>query len=540
VDLSALARLSPFGGRTQRRVVTAIVITALIPLLVQLWLGRAILARVSATAFQPEFAAHLDRSLGVYTDLVAVTKRSLVLEGKLVAVELGAIPKDAAKPEVQERLTRTLAEHPSLASLELTGSDGAVLGYLARTTAVDPRRERTLTVSEPLRRSSGDEAPRITAVFATPRARFDELEQAEPFARAYRELVEKHRDDYLVRTYARFNALVLVFAIGLGIFAGVRLVRPVTKRLRRLVEATVPVAAGDLSVRVNDVVDDEVGDLARAFDRMLSELAQSRERLEFLRRTSEWQSVARRLAHEIKNPLTPIQLAVEECHRRYQGDDPAYRRIVQTTLEVVDEEVASLRRLVGEFSSFARLPTASLAASDLGDVLRDEAEHASAKSAGATLASVRVVFEVPSEPMPALVDREMLHRAMTNLLVNAAQAIGEKAKAAGVETVGRIAVSARILGDKYVIDVDDDGPGVDPELVDRVFDPYVTTKRDGTGLGLTILKKIVVDHGGSIACLRSPWGGARFRVELPAAGSVASREAASRAEAEHSAASMGA
>src|SRR6185369_10607679 len=136
--------------------------------------------------------------------------------------------------------------------------------------------------------------------------------------------------------------------------------------------ATRPVAEGDLTVRARLDGDDEVADLGRSFDRMLEELAQSRARVEFLRRMSEWQQVARRLAHEIKNPLTPIMLAVEECHRRYSGDDPAYKRIVQTMLEVVEEEVGSLRRLCSEFSSFARLPRADLQPGDLAVFLRTQ------------------------------------------------------------------------------------------------------------------------------------------------------------------------
>src|SRR4029079_18424519 len=120
----------------------------------------------------------------------------------------------------------------------------------------------------------------------------------------------------------------------------------------------------------------------RAFNRMLGELERSRARIEFLRRIGEWQKMARRLAHEIKNPWRPSQLAVEECHRRYEGDDAEYRRILETTLEVVAEEVGSLRRLVGEFSSFARLPRAELSPGDLGEFLREQRDHFAASGEG--------------------------------------------------------------------------------------------------------------------------------------------------------------
>src|SRR5690606_14161727 len=113
-----------------------------------------------------------------------------------------------------------------------------------------------------------------------------------------------------------------------------------------------PVAGGDLSVRVDDSGNDEIAALARAFNDMLETMGDSRARIEFLKRVGEWQHMARRLAHEIKNPLTPIQLAVEECHQRYRGDDSDYQKLLDTTRDIVVEEVARLRRLVTEFSAF--------------------------------------------------------------------------------------------------------------------------------------------------------------------------------------------
>jgi len=139
---------------------------------------------------------------------------------------------------------------------------------------------------------------------------------------------------------------MLAITIAIGIAVALLVARPVTSGIAALSRATQPVAQGDLSVRVAVRGKGEVAELGRAFNRMLEELEQSRARVEFLRRVGEWQKVARTLAHEIKNPLTPIQLAVEECHRRYEGDDVEYRKILDTTLEIVCEEVGSLRRLV--------------------------------------------------------------------------------------------------------------------------------------------------------------------------------------------------
>src|SRR5262249_9128250 len=112
-------------------------------------------------------------------------------------------------------------------------------------------------------------------------------------------------------------------------------------------------------------------ELSETFNRMISEVAQSRSRIEFLQRLGAWQEMAKRLAHEIKNPLTPIQLAVQECHRKYTGDDKRFRALLDTTLEVVEEEIGTLRRLVGDFSKFARLPRVDAAETDLRAFLRD-------------------------------------------------------------------------------------------------------------------------------------------------------------------------
>jgi signal transduction histidine kinase len=205
------------------------------------------------------------------------------------------------------------------------------------------------------------------------------------------------------------------------------------------------------------------------------------------------------------------------------GDDPEYRRILQTTFEVVEEEVGSLRRLVSEFSSFARLPRARIVPSDLSTFLRDQAGRFAAADGDADdralFAGVEVAFDVPAEPMPALIDEEMLHRVLVNLIRNAAQAIG------GAGRGGKVIVRSRALAEGYEIVVDDDGPGIAPDVAPAIFDPYVTTKRDGTGLGLSIVKKIVVDHGGSIEAGPGPLGGARFRLLLPSEGSVEAQAA---------------
>ncbi len=508
-----------FLGRTERRVVVAILITALVPLLGAVLTSRAIIRRVSATAFQPEFGALMDQSLGVYADLVKSIKQSMRFEADAIAAEkkLVEAARSADKRATEAALAEVFASYPDLVSLRVESANGDEIAEKNREKPLDEGSERSLVQRRSLAAQEGDEGPLLVITFATPRARFNELEGAQALVQAYHQIERNQREEYLDTTYQRAFAVLIFLTIAAGVGAGLGVARPVTRRIARLGQAMRPVAEGDLEVRVREEGNDEVTDLARAFNRMLSELSTSRARIEYLRLMGEWQKVARRLAHEIKNPLQPIQLAVEECHRRYRGDDEAYRSVLETTLEVVTEEVGSLRRLVGEFSSFARLPKAEPVELDLAELVRDQEQHfalASSSDGGeeaALWANVTLSFDVGPGPMPALVDREMLHRAIVNVVRNAAQALRD----AGRKEPGHIEVSLRKEAKGYVLWVDDDGPGIDPKLGATLFDPYVTTKRDGTGLGLSIVKKIIVDHGGTIEAKASPMGGARFEIRLP-------------------------
>jgi nitrogen fixation/metabolism regulation signal transduction histidine kinase len=326
----------------------------------------------------------------------------------------------------------------------------------------------------------------------------------------------------------------LAVTIIVAVAFGTQLARSVTRRIDALARATKAVGAGSLEVRVPVQGNDELTELSRGFNQMLSEMEVNRARVEFLQRMSTWQEMARRLAHEIKNPLTPILLAVEECHRKYDGNDPSFRKLIDTTLEVVEEEVGTLRRLVGEFSSFARLPQAELALGDLGEFLSEQESHAvlirdELQNAAEGLASIRngptndpprrvqISFDVPREPMPVHLDRQMLRQVISNILRNAFQAVLAHRRE------GRVKVGVLIEERAFVMHFDDDGPGVPESLREAIFDPYVTTKSDGTGLGLAIGKKIVVEHGGTIDAGPSPLGGARFRIRIPRLATPAGR-----------------
>ncbi len=524
-------------GKTERRLAIVILLTSMAPLAAALYLATSMFRQASAIWFNPEIGEQLDRGVDVYKDYVKAIKDDL--KHQTVAIAADPVLRESAKKRNVETLEAEMdtvfASFPELVSVVVEDGSGNTLARRDRGRPVDEARERSLEVRRAL--SDEGDAPMVVATFAVPRKRLDELESAGSVVARYHQLEASRSqlyDGYL-NAFAALLGVTLLVTVVLGIL----LARGVTRRIHRLGAAIDVVAKGDLSVRVPVTGSDELTELARTFNRMIAEMAQSRTRIEFLQRMGAWQDMAQRLAHEIKNPLTPIQLAVQEAHKKYPGDDPRYRHLLDTTLEIVEEEVGTLRRLVGNFSNFARLPNAELTLENLSDFLKDcetQLGHLEDTSLGETSAdaepiaapNVEIRWELPDRPVPVAIDRQMLRRVIVNLVRNAVQAIRDARlrqsspgnllggePAAGV-VIGRVVVTARAESDGAVIEVHDDGPGVPESMRKRIFDPYFTTKADGTGLGLAIVKKIVVEHGGEIDVDSSTrLGGARFVLHLP-------------------------
>ena len=514
----------PFLGKTERRLALAILVSAVIPLVVATLLARSMFSQASAVWFRPEVGQQLDRGVALYKDYVAAIKDDMRHQTEVIAADDGlrAAAAHDNRREVEAALDVIFPRYPQLVSVTVEGEDGTPLGRHDRGRGVDDATERSLEVLRPLR--AGESVLFVRAVYAIERARLDELETTGDVVTQYHQM-ESSRGDLTVGYLYAFAALLGITAV-LTAIVGAVLARGVTRRITRLAAAIDLVGKGDLGVRVPVTGSDELTELAEAFNCMLGEVAASRARIEFLQRIGAWQEMARRLAHEIKNPLTPIQLAVQECHRKYKGDDARFKGLLDTTLEIVEEEIATLRRLVGDFSRFARLPHVDLVDADLRDFLRDcretvqlgESEEEGAEGALPADAGIELEWELGARSLPVSIDAQMLRRVVVNLVRNAAQAIRDARLAGGVGAPahGTVRVSARGDGDGAAIVVEDDGPGVKPDQRDKVFDPYFTTKADGTGLGLAIVQKVVLEHGGSVEVGESrALGGARFVVHLP-------------------------
>jgi nitrogen fixation/metabolism regulation signal transduction histidine kinase len=490
-------------GRIRRRLALAIVLTALIPVCAAIWLSRSMLSQSSARFFLPEIGQRLGQSLELYQELAAAVKGRMRAEAEAIASSPGL--REAVRTRnsaaLATELHSELERRPELVSLVLKGGDDLQLARTDRGHPIDPDRELQLEVHQEL----GDDAE-LEAVFATDRARFEQLEDMSRFVDAYTQVAQRREADE--RTYVYAFAALLGITIVAAVGVGSALAEGVSSRLARLVAATEQVGAGDLSLRVKVGGHDEISELARAFNHMLGEIETNRGRIEYLQQLATWQGMARRLAHEIKNPLTPIQLAVQEIHQRYTGSDPAYRQVVNTTLEVVEAEVGTLRRLVSEFSDFARLPKAKVSADDLYAFL--EAQRDQRLLGASPESAARVEFQIPEGSAPVRLDRQMFRRVLINLINNASQATQ------AARQPGLIRILAEPAAGKWLrLHVDDNGPGIPEALRPTIFDPYVTHTAGGTGLGLAIVKKIVVEHGGTIDAGDSPLGGARISIVLP-------------------------
>jgi signal transduction histidine kinase len=294
----------------------------------------------------------------------------------------------------------------------------------------------------------------------------------------------------------------ILLAIVFSLWIAARFSRPI----EQLAHAAEEVAAGNWEVRVRARGRDEISVLARSFNHMTGQLTDQREQLIQSERVAAWRELARRLAHELKNPLFPLQLTVENLVRARALPEAEFDEIFRESTATLSAEIANLKKIIGRFSDFSKMPKPELERIDAQDVVaRVLALYA--KSPGPT-AAVDFKVEMADAPMPLLVDPELLHRALSNLVLNAIDAMPKG---------GTLTLSARPLGAKIELRVADTGEGLTPEECERLFTPYYTTKQHGTGLGLAIVQSVVADHAGTISVESHAGGGAAFIIMLPKA-----------------------
>ena len=483
-------RLSRFAVK----LVAALLLAAVLPLVPALLAASWLADNNAGVWLAPRVAERLAAVPGTYQELFRARKALYAEQARALARSL---PRDA--PGIRAALERAVAREGLLKHAAVTTAEDAVVAEADAPVVEGDEGWRAAPVEVSLPGGG-----RLRAIYAVEAAFFAELDET-------RELAETARDMERTRAEVR-RSIMLAFGATLAGAAlltaalGYLMARRTVRRLERLAEAHRQVAAGDLSVRVQpERGGDEVAELARGFNTMVAEVRDARDRIVYLEKISGWQEVARRLAHEIKNPLTPIQLAFQQLEARWratQGGDPAFGRLLGDAAEIVRQEVGTLQRLVEEFSAFARLPDVRPEPADLSAFVAEFVRTSPQLAEAAELSLVEAGGAVP-----VALDAALMRRVLSNLTENAVQA-ARPARA-------RLHLEVARTGDEAVLTVADEGPGVDPALRPRVFDPYVTTKATGTGLGLAIAKKIVLQHGGEITLGERPGGGAAFTITLP-------------------------
>jgi signal transduction histidine kinase len=297
--------------------------------------------------------------------------------------------------------------------------------------------------------------------------------------------------------------LAAVFFMVLAAALAQSMARRISGPISDLTRATRRVAQGDLSARVEPTTQDELRTLVESFNQMARDLDQQRRDLERSNRLAAWAEMARQIAHEVKNPLTPIQLSAEHLRRVYRDPTVDFGPTLEACTQAILRQVRTLRGLVTEFSAFARPPAAVLEGQDPVALLRDLLRPYEA----GLPPGVELRFEADASIPGIQADRRLLERAVVNLVENALQAVGD---------AGRITVRLRRAeGARLQIEVEDTGPGIVPEIRDRVFEPFFSTKTSGSGLGLALVKRIAEDHGGGVELEDATGGGTRAVLWLP-------------------------
>jgi nitrogen fixation/metabolism regulation signal transduction histidine kinase len=313
-----------------------------------------------------------------------------------------------------------------------------------------------------------------------------------------REYVELNRR---VRDVAMLvGGIGILFAIFMSNWAAWRVTRPV----EQLAAAARSVGRGEREVRIDVSSHDEFGELAEAFNRMTRELGEQSDRLVQAERVAAWRELARRLAHELKNPLFPLQLTVENLVRAHAHSPQLFEEMFDEGTTTLLAEIANLKSTITRFSEFSKMPEPHFQPVDVNNLMQQVARVFQAQLQGVQI-ECRLELE---QGLPLIAaDSDLLHRAISNLVLNAMDAL---------PTGGTITLASnKKNGNGVSIKVSDTGSGLSAEERKALFTPYYTTKQNGTGLGLAIVQSIVSDHHGKVGVHSRAGQGTTFTIELP-------------------------
>ncbi len=298
-----------------------------------------------------------------------------------------------------------------------------------------------------------------------------------------------------------------IIAAAAGILLGIALSYWVSHRITRpvgeLVQGARRVAQGNWDARVNVSSKDEIGELAGAFNAMTQQLIDQRDRLVQAERVAAWRELARRLAHELKNPLFPLQITIENLQRARDQAPEQFEEVFRESTGTLLAQLSNLKTIIGRFSDFAKMPQPQLESVDLNELIRETVALFDAQLHAPDGPTITADLRLDSGLPPVQADPEQIRRVLQNLLLNAIDAMPEG---------GTISVATRRENGATQLEITDTGQGLTKEECSRLFTPYYTSKQHGTGLGLAIVQSVISDHGAKISVESEPGRGTTFRI----------------------------
>jgi two-component system nitrogen regulation sensor histidine kinase NtrY len=310
----------------------------------------------------------------------------------------------------------------------------------------------------------------------------------------------------LKRQILKIAAVVALAALLIGLLVSWWVSRRITRPVEELANGARDVASGRWDTKIDVKGSDEIAQLAGAFNEMTGTLAAQKEKLVQTERVAAWRELARRLAHELHNPLFPLQITVENLQRARQLGPQQFQEVFSEATATLKAELSNLNTIVGRFSDFSKMPTPEFSKVNVNETLREAVRLFEPQFTAVGKPSITPEYFL-SDSLPEIeADPDLLHKAFQNLVLNAMDAMP-----AG----GTLSVRSSDAGESVRIEVSDTGKGLTPEECSRLFTPYYTTKQQGTGLGLAIVQSVVSDHQGTISVSSEEGHGATFHIELP-------------------------
>jgi two-component system nitrogen regulation sensor histidine kinase NtrY len=458
-------------NRLRNRLIIAFVAATVVPLAATLWITTSLLDRSLAhttTKELDDLSKSLEQTAREFYQLARQDLKNDAIAGRLAPIQHTVRQQERWPQSVQEFWDSGESER-----FALSGSGGGHLDYFQR-------------------RDDG------VSLYSRDLGSVRMQQLTEQYRRAREVVADAQSKDF--RRGLTITLIVLVMTVWIvALLSLVYLAHRISQPIQQLTRGLSELASGNLQVRLADAGNDETGSAIRAFNNMAAQLQQSRDRLVYLTQIASWQSLARKMAHELKNSLTPIRLTVEEIAARTQQD----RQFMNRAVQIVVDEIETLERRVRAFSEFSSEPPSRPSVVDINSLVEErlallKPAHSDVKYA------VRLADGRPQ----VIADADQIKGILTNLLENAAEAVGGD---------GQVLSVTSVLNGKVFIEIHDSGPGLGEEASRSLFEPTITFKKHGMGLGLSIARKSALLNGGDIMLVPSELGGAAFRVVLPKA-----------------------